>query len=194
MPTPQTTPRATVEQAAQHTLLIRYDRQTIALPMSEAGQLARALREHVYATAPELIRVLGAGTGPASTPTPLPDPDAHPETPEEDLVHGLACPHPGCDHIAWDDWEDDVFVVDEDERWSRFGYHREQVPELAPGAYVTDGEGRRRWQEGQRTGRQVWAETVTGSYSDSDFQGLGYRCGGCHRPVTLPDGVDEEGN
>jgi hypothetical protein len=78
--------------------------------------------------------------------------------------HGLQCPHPECGYVGWADEGDAVFVVDEHERWSRASYERDD-----------DG-----------------GEWVGTGGADSDYSGLGYRCIGCHAPVSLPDGLEEE--
>lgn len=143
---------------------------------AEAERLAWALERAVYKYAPKLEHVLG-----------ILDDDDRPRRVDLipagiDPIHGLACPH--CRFVAWDDYEDDegVIVVDGDERWSHLHYTIRQVPEIDCGT-------------GRPTGREVEQRAITGWYLDrgADWEGVGYRCGSCTRPVRLPDDVEEAG-
>jgi hypothetical protein len=139
----------------------------IDVTFPEAEALARELREAVFAYAPPMRRVIGA----EDDLRPMSDEQAAAARAEGwDLDHGLACPHDGCEHVGWADTGDDaLLIVDEDERWSHAGYDR----------HVSE------------DGRVVLERVSTGG-ADTDYQGLGYRCPACFRPVTLPVGIEEE--
>lgn len=140
----------------------------VLLTSEQAEQLAWDLRRAVFDHAPELVRVLGYDNGGGMTVLDV-DRIAVYGSAGYALTYGLACPHEGCGHIAWDGYDTGIDVVDEHERWSTFFYEHEE----APGGDVR--------------------ERVTGSYSDTGYESLGYRCGGCFKPVTLPEGVEDGG-
>lgn len=180
----------TLTRTAAGTWLLRLGEDVLELTHGQLDATATALREAFYNGAPTLTRVRGVDDGETVEllevlTGPLP---ADPETgrlPDGHLT-GLQCPW--CNHVAWSGFEDSdtgITVVDTDERWSDFGYTRELRThyrlDVATGRY-TD------------TGAQTWQESVTGSYADTDYEGLGYRCPACHAPVQLPDGVTEDGS
>lgn len=129
---------------------------------TEAEDLANQLRAAVFDNAPPMARVIGYDDGECRVLNP--EQTAAAQAEGWDLEHGLACPHDQCDHVAWaGHGTDAVIIVDVDERWSRAGYDRED-----------DGE------------------RVTTGGTDADYAGLGYRCPTCYKPITLPDGIEED--
>lgn len=142
----------------------------IYLAHADLERMADALTTTFFGRAPTMTRVLGRHLAEAPWLEVMTEGQAAAALAEGwDVVHGLACPYPDCEQVAWEGYGDGVYVVDAGERWSRFEYEREHRN--------LDGS---------------TCEAVTGDYDgDEQFDGTGYRCTGCARPVTLPDGVQE---
>jgi len=158
----------TVRATPAGMLVIERHGGRLTVSQAEAEALARELRAAVFDNAPEMRRVIG----PVDRDEVWSVEQAQAAMAEGwEIQHGLQCPHTECGYIGWADESVAVFVVDVDERWSAASYERDVERRVVGG----------------RIG-----EVVRTGGADTNYEGLGYRCISCYKPVTLPDGVEEE--